>query len=493
MFRTLTALLAAGLLALALWRIEAGMAELDAQHVNLDGTPVTVFAEPDFGPAPAVVIAHGFAGSQQLMQPIAVTLARAGYVAVTYDAKGHGRNRAPLAGDVTDPGGATAALVDELAMVSAWARELRDADGQLALVGHSMASDIVVRAAISDEDVAATVGLSLFSNEVRADAPRNLLVIVGAWEPGLRGEALRVVELGTGAPAETGVTYGDPVEGTARRAVFAPNVEHVGILFSATTLRETRAWLDAVFSNESAGPVDARGGWIALWLAAALVLGWALSAALPRDVASSSEPMSRRRWYAAAILPAVLTPPLSQLVPEGLMPVPVADYLSVHFALYGLICAAAARRLPRITTRAFLSALALIAFALVTLYLPIDHYLASFFPTPERAILLATLLIGLLPYFLADEALTRAPGHPRGAYPLTKLLFLASLGFALALDPPRLFFLILILPVMLLFFAIFGAFSRWSFGATGTAAPAALANAVLFAWAIAVTFPILAA
>jgi len=204
-------------------------------------------------------------------------------------------------------------------------------------------------------------------------------------------------------------------------------------------------------------------------------------------------PIPRRRFYAAAVLPAVLTPPLALLVPEGLLPVPVADYLSVHFALYGLICAAVARRLPRITLAAAASALALVAFALVVLYLPIDRYLASFLPTPERAMLLATLLLGLLPYFLADEALTRAPGAPRGAYALTKLLFLLSLGLALALDPPRLFFLVLILPVMLLFFAIFGALSRWSFAGTGSPAPAALANALLFAWAIAVTFPILAA
>ncbi|WP_300971742.1 alpha/beta fold hydrolase [Thiocapsa sp.] len=44
---------------------------------------------------PVVVIAHGFAGSRQMMQAYAVTLARNGYLAVTFDFPGHGRNSTP--------------------------------------------------------------------------------------------------------------------------------------------------------------------------------------------------------------------------------------------------------------------------------------------------------------------------------------------------------------------------------------------------------------
>ena len=65
-------------------------------------TPVTIFRPQSAGPAPVVVIAHGFAGSQQLMQPFAETLARNGYIAVTFDFLGHGRNPAPMRGDITE-------------------------------------------------------------------------------------------------------------------------------------------------------------------------------------------------------------------------------------------------------------------------------------------------------------------------------------------------------------------------------------------------------
>ena len=49
-----------------------------------------------------VLIAHGFAGSQQLMQPIATTLARNGFVAIPFDFPGHGRNTSPMRGGLTD-------------------------------------------------------------------------------------------------------------------------------------------------------------------------------------------------------------------------------------------------------------------------------------------------------------------------------------------------------------------------------------------------------
>ena len=83
-------------------------------------------------------------------------------------------------------------------------------------------------------------------------------------------------------------------------------------------------------------------------------------------------------------------------------------------------------------------------------------------PAPHRAWLVPAILLGTLPWFLADEWATRGPGAARLAYPATKALFLLSLLGAVALDPPRLFFLIIIVPVMLVFLVVFGLFGRWS-------------------------------
>jgi dienelactone hydrolase len=491
-------LAAVAVMALALWTLAGESRGLAVTEARVGTTPVTVFALPGAPPAPAVVIAHGFAGSERLMAPFATTLARAGYVAVTYDALGHGRNPAPLRGDVTEASGATARLLEEIAAVAAFARTLPEADGRLAVLGHSMASDIVVRHARADPDTDATIAVSMFSPEVTATEPRNLLVITGAWEAGLTDEALRVAGLAAGGAAEPFVTYGDPAAGTGRRAVLAPRVEHVGVLYSPTSLAEARAWLDATFGRDGgAARLDDRGPWILAYVAAAMTAAWAAAPLLPRVAEPRSAPtFGSRRFALAALVPAVVTPFLAALVPAGLLPVPVADYLAVHFFLYGAIGLALLARLHRLPPlgRPGVLAAAAVAFAaagLSLLYLPIDRFVTVFVPGPHRVPLVLVLAAGLLPYFLADEALTRGPGAPRFAYPLTKLALLASLGLALALDLERLFFLVIVLPVVLAFFLLFGLLGRWTARATGSPWPAALAQALLFAWALAVTFPIL--
>ena len=101
------------------------------------------------------------------------------------------------------------------------------------------------------------------------------------------------------------------------------------------------------------------------------------------------------------------------------------------------------------------------------------------------------MIAGTLPYFLADEWLTRGVAAQGAAYPLSKICFALSLAIAVALDLQRLFFLIIIIPLILVFFIVYGLFSRWAYRATGQPLVGGVANALAFAWAIAVTFPIL--
>jgi hypothetical protein len=102
------------------------------------------------------------------------------------------------------------------------------------------------------------------------------------------------------------------------------------------------------------------------------------------------------------------------------------------------------------------------------------------------------MLLGTLPFFLADEWLTRGEVAARAAYPVTKLAFLVSILLAVALDAERLFFLLIIVPVIVVFFLIYGLFSRWAYRRTGDPLVGGIANAVGFAWAIAVSFPLIA-
>lgn len=120
-----------------------------------------------------------------------------------------------------------------------------------------------------------------------------------------------------------------------------------------------------------------------------------------------------------------------------------------------------------------------------------DRFVTSFVPGPNRLLLAAAMLVGTLPYFLAGEWLTRGHGSARGAYPPSKVAFVISLGVAVALDSRRLLFLVILVPVILVLFVIFGLLSRWVYRRTGHPFVAAIGNAVFFAWPIGVTFPLL--
>ncbi len=503
----LLALVATAAIAAALVELHAAESSVIQTTLDIDGTPATLYLPATGAVGPMVLIAHGFAGSQQLMQSFALTFARNGYAAMTFDFPGHGRNPAPLTGSITDADGATRTLVDAMTRVAAIARA--SGDGRLAVLGHSMASDIVVRFAQATPDVAATIAVSMFSPAVTATSPRNLLIIVGAWESMLTREALRALQLAT-APVigREGVTYGNFASGSARRVAVSPHVEHVSVLYSVESMQQSLAWLDQTFAiTRTTLPLtDQRGPWILLLIAGVVLLARPLSAFLPRLAAPPlGAALAWRRLWIALLVPMLVTPLVLRVLPTHFLPVLVGDYLAVHFAAYGLltaICLVALRQRQAATAAAAPSpprilaligaSIAVVAYGFIALVWPIDAYVTSFVPGRERATLILVMLAGTLCYFLSDEWLTRGEHPARGAYAASKAAFLISLAIAVGLDLKRLFFLIIIVPVIILFFVVYGSFSKWTYSSTGHPFVAGFANAVAFAWAIGVTFPLLA-
>jgi dienelactone hydrolase len=522
----LMTLLALAAIAGAVVQLEGASRGLVVIRQQVGTAPVTVFrlaGLPAAAPMPVVLIAHGFAGSQQLMQPFALTLARNGFVAVTFDFPGHGRNSAPMLGGLADQALSQQTLLTAMDEMGRFAQGLAGAEGgsaRYAVVGHSMASDIVVRHAQAQRQVQAGVGVSLFAPSITADtgpdSPRNLLVVGGALEPAMMAaEALRVVARVAGPSAEAERTYGRFDDGTARRATLSPGVEHIGVLYSAHTQAETLAWLNAAYSRpQSDHPfIDARGRWLGLLLSGVVALAWPLSRLLPwlgaREGAGGTREAvapARWRWWRVrgqaplVLLPALATPLLLWKLPSDFLPILLGDYLVLHFGLYGLLTLAlmgwAGQRPWRLSwparARAQVLALTLAgtaAYALLAVGLPIDRYVFNLQPQAERWPIVLALWAGTLPYFVADEWLTRAPTAAPAAYFCSKLAFLASLVLAIALNPERLFFLAIIVPAILLLFVAYGLFSRWVGRRTGQPMVAAVANALAFGAFIAITFP----
>ncbi len=291
--------------------------------------------------APVVVIAHGFAGFRAAHAVLSPLLWRATAISpTTFDFPGHGRNVRPLTGDLANVEGATRVLVNSLAAVVAAVRGL--GDGRIAVLGHSMASDIVVRFAEEHPEVAATIAVSMFSPAVTRTAPRNLLVIDGEWEGFLKAEGLRAVGLAT-APgaAAPGVTYGDPAAGPAgaSRSAVTSNMRACCSVRTASA-RRSNGWTPFSASSDPRRiQLDARGPWILLLLAGAVALARPLAQALP----AVARRAARRGAFVGGgfgrplLIPMIATPALVlRFVPTHFLPVLVGDYLSVHFAVYGL-------------------------------------------------------------------------------------------------------------------------------------------------------------
>ncbi len=477
---------------LAVLALLAGLVLLERQRVGLEvsylragQTPVTVMQTVG-ADGPLVVIAHGFAGSRQLMEAWQLTLAQAGYVTASFDFEGHGRNPVPMSGDVTAIDGTTRLLMDEIGRVTDAVLGATDAEPRVALVGHSMASDIVVRQGLRDNRVEAIVGISLFSQAVTPEAPTNLLIINGAFEGMLREAALAVMApLGVGE----GETVGTPGEGFARRAVASPFVEHVGVLYAPSGLREARLWLDESFGRTVVnGPVAAIGPWIILTLFGVVLLARGLARVLPEGPAPYRT--GTRQFLLLAIVPAVVAPLILAPFDTRFLPVLVADYLAIHLAVYGAVTLALAAwmgALPRIQGWAW--GLTLAAYGLIVFGGVLDRYVGSFLPVAERLPIMAVILPGAVLAMLGDAVLQEAGRAAMWRRWVARLLFLASLGLAVALDFERLFFLLIILPVILLFYLSYGLMGAWVGRRTGSVLAMGLGLGLILGWALGVTFP----
>ncbi|MGB9632974.1 MAG: alpha/beta hydrolase, partial [Chloroflexaceae bacterium] len=136
------------------------------------------------------------------------------------------------------------------------------------------------------------------------------------------------------------------------------------------------------------------------------------------------------------------------------------------------------------------AALLVVGYVFLSFGLPTHLFVLNYFPPPPRWPVFLAVFAAMLPYFLADERLTRGAGAPRGAYALTKGAFFGGLILAIVLNPRELFFLVLIAPLFLVYFMFYGLLSGLIHRRTGTVVAGALVNAVLFAWIVAATFPL---
>lgn len=470
--------------AIAIVVLETARSGVTFTNTVVGQTPVTTLTKAD-ADGPHVVVAHGFAGSREMMQGYGLVLAQAGYRVHMFDFEGHGAHPVPMSGDVTRIEGTTRRLMDQtIAVMEAFAD-----DQPVALLGHSMATDVLIRVA-AERRTGPLILLSAFSRAVSKDAPENMLLISGQWEPHLREfgvETLRMID----PRAEEGDTV--RASGVVRSALFAPWTEHVAILHSRAGRAAALEWLNDFYDRSATAAVPPTG-WAFLALMASIT---ALSLPFARLLMRSEElpdPPDLPTWKVAVVLvvPMLLAPGVAQLIDIDVLPVLVADYLAIHLGLYGLFTLVLFPILSVKTPYGRLRPLALIAlvvWGIGVFGVALDRYGANFFPIAERVLIIAALVPGAVLFMIADSVVVwRASVWRRIA---SRAAFLGSLGIAVALDVEGLFFLIIIAPVILLFFFVHGTMGR-AIGKRAGPLTAGLGLGIILAWALGVSFPMFA-
>lgn len=463
---------------LMVWRARSG---LEILTFTVGGIPMR-YIGPEGGTAvPGVVIAHGFSGSQQLMQAFAYTLAHAGYGTLSFDFDGHAANPAPL-----DVNGGT--LQANMAAATTALQAQPAVDGaRLALLGHSMGSGAVMTAGIEQVDqYRATIAVSPTGAEVTETAPRNLLLQAGALEPQFAANAEELLARAGGADA-------DMANGRGRSFQRVPGVEHISILFSPTAHQGALGWLEQTFGPQRAsGYVDLRMGWYLLHLAGWLLLATAV-APLIRRPAMPAAGVRRAPWHMAGLLVAPLVAAGGLALVNGLLPVGglggvlIAGALGLWFLIFGLVWLLVGIRPWSPSARSLVCGLGIFAFLWLAFGLMAQVVWLPWLLIPARLLRWPLLALAFFPWLLAAGWVQQGAttGGRIGWWLGQSGVIMAGLGTAVFLVP-GLFFLVLVLPLLPVVIGLM----MWVGGAVDDPWAYALGNALFFAWLQLALFPL---
>lgn len=452
-------------------------------------------------PMPGVLIAHGFAGSKQLMLGYAYTLAHAGYAVMLWDFSGHGANNKPL----------TRSLQTDLDTAYKYLLTQPGVDPQrLAVLGHSMGSGAAMTAAIQQSDrFTATVAISPTKAAVTPQFPVNLQLQAGSWEPRFIVNAQQLLQQAGG-------------ESQGRSLVIIPNAEHITILFRQVSHQAAKTWLDRSFGIQNSSTyVDNRMTWYGVHLFAWLLILGAVAPTIsdeillqpPRiwqrfpargasdllfqaaiqtrncDIVSKSDRL--KSWLGLILSPSGAIGALALLNRStdisSLGGVLVGGALGIWFYAAGIVWLLANLRLPRLTLAGLSLGLGLFLLLWVAFGAMAQVVWLQWWLVPVRLQLWLWLSLLCFPWLLASGIAQRQSSiKSRLIWWLGQSLVLVMGLLATIQILPQISFIFLLLPLFPLFLAMFAIASAsvkdiWAY---------AIGCSLFFSWAIAAAFPL---
>jgi len=482
--------------------------------------PVPVIEmRPVSGETPLVaIVAHGFAGSKDLMTGFGDELTRAGITTYLLDFPGHGESPVPLA-DNTFSVRVAQENITTLGEVVTYVRTHNSVTRHpnIILLGHSMGSAAVgdYSMAHPDSDIVSTILVSPVGQEQPTLAqPKNLLMLAGQNDiPFTIVNSTRMLQLGCGLsqPPALPAGCGNPNDGTGRLAVVLTGLNHITILNASSTYDEVLSWLYRAYPNlVNTGHMQSniRLFWLLLGIAGIILAVFPLSSlALDMfDIYGVVRPFRGQDvvfFDLCAIVGIAVAIAIQYFWrPFGFIHVLLVDYVSGYFFITAIVLALLVfivrgkAPLPvfRQTTKQIILGILLWLFLYITLGQLVTFAWERLTFTLPRLWRFILVFLIIWPLFLLDEGINRGyqeEGTIRAiASSLAfKILLIAGL-FVAILVTPGLDSLSIVLPVLVLVFLLLIAFGTQIYASGRAAVTTATLSALILAWCMSTTLPI---
>ncbi len=194
-------------------------------------------------PYPTIILWHGVSSSKEMMEPLAIELARQGIAALAFDAGGFGESSArPLSAEEN---------LKDARVVFDYVKQHPDRFDRLRLGvgGHSMgaATAIAFGSETNSDQIRVTIALGM-SAEISRTSPANLLMGIGLYEELHSPTAMReTLQQGTGEATTEFQLKGDFSDGSARKLVISSTSNHLIEPFDPSLIQEAVMWAVKAF------------------------------------------------------------------------------------------------------------------------------------------------------------------------------------------------------------------------------------------------------
>ena len=425
----------------------------------LEETPVTITSKTDPS-GKLVILTHGFAGSTEFMRALAVALARDGHIVIRFDFLGHGKHKIPFSGDVKSKNGPTRQFVSQLNQVINGYKE-RYNSSKLVLIGHSMASDIIIRATQERDDIESVIAISSYTDEIPKNDFPNLLVINGEWEKGLTNKTLELFnKIGINNPKVDKI-YGEILGNNARKTIVIPGADHVGILYAQKTQLEILNWISS--SKEKFENKTNRIGIWALGVFGSLFLLPLLLSKFLKKNNKENFSISIGRYLVFCFAAIIFLPLILTKFSFQFLRFPAHNQIFNTFlfitTLWVLIS-------PVFMKEKWLHAFSLKLFGCLTAYylfglgFILNYYVSTYYVSIGRVEIFLVLLTVTIPICLIIQVLYEASTRGAMLANLFKVTIICSLIFSIYLNPSGLFLLAYAVLLFVAFFLVFGFLSN---------------------------------